>query len=145
MCVNACFDSRMGPTPPPEPPELAMRIACDTAARVQVDLSELVPGVRRRLRRSTGRRDWIETEAFALETLEGLWAGDLRESCVVALGDVHEGLLVQAAKVQEAIELVQQEGREAWISRAVMHELAGRLAWNVCDAEGTLVEIRAPG
>jgi len=135
----------MARTPPPQPPELAMRVACDTAARVQVDLFELVPGVRARLRRSAGRRDWIETEALAFDALEALWDGELRESCLVALADVHESLLLQAVKVQEAIELVEQEGREAWISRAVLHELAGRLAWNVCDAEGTLVEISAPG
>jgi hypothetical protein len=135
----------MGRTPPPEPPELAMRIACDTAARVQLDVSELVPSVRRRLRLSAGRRDWIETERLALEALSERWDVELRESCLLALIDVHEAALLQAAKVQEAIELVQQEGREAWISRAVMHELAGRLAWNVSEAEGTLVEIRAPG
>src|SRR5205807_2216953 len=84
-CGGACFHGRMPGTPPPTPPELAMRIACDTAVRVQVDLSELVPVVGLRLRRSAGRRDWIETEALALEALGQLWDGELRDSCLLAL------------------------------------------------------------
>ena len=122
-----------------------MRIACDTAVRVQIDLSALVPVVRLRLRRSPGRRDWIEAEALALEALGEVWDAELRDSCLLALADVHEAFLVQAVKVREAVELVEREEQEAWISRAVLHELAGRLAWNVCDAERALVETHASG
>jgi len=129
----------MESTPPPEPPELAMRIACDTAARVDVDLAALVPGVRRSLRRSAGRRDWIETESLALDALAELWDAELADSCRLALADVHDLSLVQTAKIAEAVEALEREGRDAWIAGAVLHDLAARLAWNVCDDEGLLV------
>jgi hypothetical protein len=127
-------------TLPPEPPELAMQIACDAAARVHFDLAGLVPIVAGRLRDSSGRRDWIETEALALEALGGLWDGELRECCARALADVHEVYLVQAATVDDARQVLEAEGRDAWIARALVFELAGRLAWNVLDGEGLLVE-----
>jgi hypothetical protein len=130
----------MGRTPPPEPPELAMRIACDAAARIDVDLPALVPAVQRQLWGSAGRRDWIETEAFALEALVVLWDGELRASCLGALAKVHEAYVQQAAGVLDAIQVFEDEGREAWIAGAILFELAGRLAWNVLDAEGMLVE-----
>lgn len=117
-----------------------MHIACETASRVAVDLSHMVAGVRRRLRRGGGRRDWIETDAFALDALVELWDSELRGSCALALADVHDLSLVQATRVAEAIHALEREGRDAWIARAVLHDLAARLAWNVCDEEGLLVE-----
>ncbi|HST26281.1 MAG TPA: hypothetical protein VLJ76_09830 [Gaiellaceae bacterium] len=132
----------MGPTPPPKPPELALRIACDTAARIDVDLAALVPAVRRSLRRSAGRRDWIETETLALDALDALvelWDAELAESCRLALTDVHDVSLVQTTKIAEASSALEGEGRDSWIAQAVLHDLAVRLAWNVCDEEGLLV------
>ena len=124
---------------PPKPPQLAERIAHDTASRVDVNLDSLVPGVVARLRESAGRRDWIEIEELSSDTLGELWDDGLRESCALALADVHEYALLQAARVQEAIALIAEEGRDAWIARAVLQALGGRLAWKVCDAEGLLV------
>jgi hypothetical protein len=128
----------METTAPPKPPQLAERIAHDTAFRVDVDLDALVPGVVERLRASAGRRDWIEIEELSIDALGELWDEELYESCALALADVHEYALLQAARVNEAIGLLAEEGRDAWIARAVLHALGGRLAWKVCDAEGLL-------
>jgi hypothetical protein len=123
---------------PPKPPQLAERIAHDTAVRVDVDLDALVPAVVERLRRSRGRRDWIEVEKWSIEALGDLWEDELRESCALALSDVHEYALLQATRVHEAIGLLADEGRDAWIAHAVLDAFGGRLAWKVCDAEGLL-------
>jgi hypothetical protein len=123
---------------PPKPPQLAKRIAHDTAIRVDVDLDALVAGVVERLRATGGRRDWIEIEELSVDALGELWDDELRESCALALADVHEYALLQAARVHEAIGLLAEEGRDAWIARAVLRALGGRLAWKVCDAEGLL-------
>ncbi len=128
----------METTAPPKPPQLAERIAHDTAIRVDVDLDSLVPGVVERLRASSGRREWIEIEELSIDALGELWDDELRESCAFALADVHEYALLQAARVHEAIGLLDEEGRDAWIVHAVLHALGGRLAWKVCDAEGLL-------
>ena len=128
----------METTAPPEPPQLAERIAHDAAIRVDVDLDALVPAVVERLRASAGRRDWIEIEELSIDALGELWDEELRESCALALADVNEYALLQAARVHEAIGLLAEEGRDAWIARAVLHALGGRLAWKVCDAEGLL-------
>ena len=117
-----------------------MRIACDAAARVDIDLEALAPGVAERLRASPGRRDWIGTEAFALDALGAIWEHELADSCAVALAAVHELSLVQAGSVEEAMWALADEGREAWIAGAITHELAGRLAWNVLDREGLLMQ-----
>jgi hypothetical protein len=117
-----------------------MQIARDAAGRVHFDVARLVPVVTGRLRNSSGRRDWIETEALALEALGGLWDGELRKCCARALADVHEAYLVQATTVEDARQVLEAEGRDAWISRALVFELAGRLAWNVLDGEGLLIE-----
>jgi hypothetical protein len=130
----------MARSEPPESPDLAMRIACDAASRVDVDLAALVSPVAQRLRTSSGRRDWIETEEFALEALGGLWDGELRERCARALADVHEAYVLQAATVDDARQALKAEGRDAWIAGAIVFELAGRLAWKVLDAEGLLFE-----
>lgn len=129
----------METTAPPEPPQLAERIAHDTAIRIDVDLDALVPTVVERVRASPGRRDWIEIEELSIDALGELWDEELRESCALALADVHEYALLQAARVHEAIGLLGEQGRDAWIARAVLHALGGRLAWKVCDAEGLLV------
>jgi hypothetical protein len=121
---------------PPKPPLLAERIAHDTAVRV--DLDALVPCVVERLRGSGGRRDWVVIEELSIEALGELWDGELCGSCALALVDVHEYALLQAGRVQEAIGLLEEEGRKAWIARAVLDALGGRLAWKVCDAEGLL-------
>jgi hypothetical protein len=123
---------------PPKPPQLAERIVHDTAIRVDVDLDALVPGVVERLHASAGRRDWIEIEELSIDALGGLWDDELCESCALALADVHEYALLQAARVYEAIGLLADEGQDAWIARAVLHALGSRLAWKVCDAEGLL-------
>jgi hypothetical protein len=124
---------------PPKPPQLAERIAHDTATRVDADLDSLVPGVVKRLRAGEASRDWIGIEELSIDALGGLWDDELRESCGLALADVHEYALLQAARVHEAIGLLAEEGRDAWIARAVLRALGGRLAWKVCDAEGLLV------
>jgi hypothetical protein len=128
-------------TPPPEPPELAMQIACDAAARLHFDVAGLVPVVAGRLRGDgAGRRGWIETEALALEALGGLWEGELHKRCAQALADVHGAYLVRVTTVDDARQALEAEGRDAWIAGALVFELAGRLAWNVLDAEGLLVD-----
>jgi hypothetical protein len=128
----------METTAPPKPPQLAQRIAHDTATRVDADLDSLVPGVVERLRTGEASRDWIGIEELSIDALVGLWDDELRESCALALADVHEYALLQAARVHEAIGLLTEEGQDAWIARAVLHALGGRLAWKVCDAEGLL-------
>jgi hypothetical protein len=119
-------------------PQLAERIAHDTAIRVDVDLDSLVPGVVGRLRAGEASRDWTRIEELAIDALAELWDDELAESCALALADVHEYALLQAARVREAIGLLAEEGSDAWIARAVLHALGGRLAWKVCDAEGLL-------
>ena len=97
-----------------------------------------MPVVVERLGTSEGRRDWIGIEALSIDVVGQLWDSELRQSCAHALAEVHELSLLQASHVQAAIGLLDEEGRDAWIARAVVHDLAGRLAWNVCDAEGLL-------
>jgi hypothetical protein len=128
----------METTARPKPPQLAERIAHDAAIRVDVDLDALVPGVVERLHASAGRRDWIEIEELSIDALGERWDDELRESCALALADVPSTPCSQAARVHEAVGLLAEEGRDAWIARAVLHALGGRLAWKVCDAEGLL-------
>jgi hypothetical protein len=123
---------------PPRPPELACRIACDAAGKIEIDLAPLRAIVTKRLEASTGRRDWIEAETFALEALDELWDGELRERCALALADVHEAYLVQAVRVHEAMQTLAAEGRHAWIATGVLHEFANQLAFGVLGGEGLL-------
>ena len=136
MCGIRCFDLQMAWTDPPKPPGLAERIACDVSFRIEVDSEALVPRVVERLRSSSGRRDRIETERHAREVLEDVWESELEERCARALGDVHERYVVQAARVLAEIGALEEVGREAWIARAVLYQLAVNLAFDVLDADG---------
>jgi hypothetical protein len=48
-------------------------------------------------------------------------------------------------RVTEAIEVLSEEGREAWIARSISHDFAERLAWDALDRLDLLTELPGPG
>jgi hypothetical protein len=128
----------MASTDIPKPPEIASRIACDVASRIEVDAAALVPVVVGRLKDRSGRKDWIQTEAAAREALEEVWETELASRCARALGDVHERYLVQAGRILNEIDALEEVGRDAWIAKAVLYQLGVHLTFDVLDAQGLL-------
>ncbi len=84
--------------------------------------------------------DLIEAERIAGEVVDDSW-GDMSGDCDRALADVHELYLVQAARVLEAQRDLHDNGAESWIARAVMHQQAFQLAWDVLEERGLLTEL----
>ena len=118
----------------------------DAAARVQIDLEPLLEKVVERVRESDHwnpvmAADEIADEVFADTSYDEA----LAEAYARALADVHEQYLAHALRVTEAIEVLLEEGREAWIARAISHDFAERLAWDALDRLDLLTELPGPG
>ena len=154
-----------------KPPQDAERIIFDVSGRVEVDRDRLRELVGERFVPGAYWHDLIEAERVAGEVVEdaleaammGRRRGDraslfyefnlddripkdhlLRRIdgfVTAALADVHELYLVQAARVLEAQQDLHDNGSESWIARAVMHQQAFQLAWDVLEEKGLLTEL----
>ena len=127
-----------------QPPPHAERIISDVAGQLDVDLSRLVPQVAAELSQHRPRGGLIEAETLAMAALEPLWESEIAVQCEAALAGAHVLGLEQAQYVLEARDDLGEHLRDSWIARAVMHDLAFRLAWDVLDAEGLLEELPLP-
>ena len=123
-----------------QPPEHAERIISDVASRIEVDRARLRELIGDRFVPGAYWHDLIEAERVAGEVVEDAW-DDISGDCDRALADVHELYLVQAARVLEAQEDLHDNGAESWIARAVMHQQAFQLAWDVLEEKGLLTEL----
>ncbi len=123
-----------------QPPEQAERIIFDVSSRVEVDRDRLQEQVGARFVPGAQWHDLMEAERVAGEVVGEAW-DDLSGDCDRALADVHELYLVQAARVLEAQADLHDNGSESWIARAVMHQHAFQLAWDVLEEKGLLTEL----
>ena len=123
-----------------QPPKDAERIILDVSSRIEVDRDRLRGLISARFEPGAGSNDLIEAERIAGEVLDDAW-GELTSDCDQALADVRELYLVQAARVLEAQEDLHDHGSESWIARAVMHQQAFQLAWDVLDEKDLLTEL----
>jgi hypothetical protein len=123
-----------------QPPQDAERIIFDVSSRVGFDRGRLRELVGARFVADAHRHDLIEAERIAGEVMDDAW-GDLSGECDRALAEVHELYLVQAARVLEAQNDLHDNGAESWIARAVMHQHAFQLAWDVLEEKGLLTEL----
>ncbi len=123
-----------------QPPQDAERIIFDVSSRVEVDRDRLRELVGDRFVSGAHWHDLIEAERVAGEVVADAW-DDISGDCDLALADVHELYLVQAARVLEAHEDLHDNGAESWIARAVMHQQAFQLAWDVLEEKGLLTEL----
>ncbi len=131
---TGCFDGGM------KPPQDAERIIFDVSSRVEVDRDRLRELVGDSFVPGAHWHDLIEAERVAGEVVDEAW-DDMSGECDRALADVHELYLVQAARVLEAQEDLHDNGSESWIARAVMHQQAFQLAWDVLEEKGLLTEL----
>ena len=122
------------------PPQDADRIISDVASRIEVDRARLGELIAERFVPGAYWHDLIEAERVAGEVVEDAW-DDISGDCDRALADVHELYLVHAARVLEAQEDLHDNGSESWIARAVMHQQAFQLAWDVLEEKGLLTEL----
>jgi hypothetical protein len=122
------------------PPQDADRIISDVASRIEVDRARLGELIAERFVPGAYWHDLIEAERVAGEVVEVAW-DDISGDCDRALADVHELYLVHAARVLEAQEDLHDNGSESWIARAVMHQQAFQLAWDVLEEKGLLTEL----
>jgi hypothetical protein len=129
-----CFDEVM------QPPKQAERIVFDVSSRIEVDRDRLRAVIGERFKADAEGNDLIEAERIASEVVDDAW-GELSLDCDQALADVRELYLVQAARVLEAQQDLHEHGAESWIARAVMHQQAFQLAWDVLDERGLLTEL----
>lgn len=129
---------------PSRPGATAERIVGDVAGRVDEDFAELGPGLADDVRASDHWHPLMEAERLATEAVRDRWQA-LEEACERALGDVHESYLVQASYVLEALEELRERGVESWIARALIHDRAFNLAWNVLDDLDLLNTLPEPG
>jgi hypothetical protein len=123
-----------------QPPEQAERIILDVSSRVEVDRDRLREVIGSRFVPGSHWHDLIEAERVAGEVVGEGW-DDLSGDCDRALADVHEQYLVQAARVLEAQTDLHDNGAASWIARAVMHQQAFQLAWDVLEEKGLLTEL----
>jgi hypothetical protein len=123
-----------------KPPKDAERIIFDVSSRVEVDRDRLCEQISARFEPGAHWNDLIEAERIAGEVVDDAW-GDMTGDCDQALADVRELYLVQAARVLEAQQDLHEHGSESWIARAVMHQQAFQLAWDVLDEKGLLTEL----
>ena len=123
-----------------QPPKHAERIAFDVSSRIEVDRDRFRAAIGARFEPDAEGNDLIEAERIASEVVDDAW-GELSLDCDQALADVRELYLVQAARVLEAQEELHERGAESWIARAVMHQQAFQLAWDVLDERGLLTEL----
>ena len=123
-----------------KPPQDADRIISDVASRIEVDRARLGELIAERFVPGAYWHDLIEAERVAGEVVEDAW-DDISGDCDRALADVHELYLVHAARVLEAQEDLHDNGAESWIARAVMHQQAFQLAWDVLEEKGLLTEL----
>jgi hypothetical protein len=118
-----------------------VRIACDAASRVRLDVDPLIARVAARLRETGHWNPMIAAEEIATDAVDDVWHEEsLADAYARALADVHEQYLAQAVRVTEAIEALEEEGREAWIARAISHQLAFQVAWDALDRLDLLTE-----
>jgi hypothetical protein len=126
---------------PPRPPELVSRIAEDARVRLHIEIDPLVDRVVARMGENDHWDELIHAEELAAEEIDRLWDDDeLRAAFAKALDEVHEDYLVQAIRVREAIEALHDDGRGAWIARAIAHPLAEWVAWKALESLDLLTE-----
>lgn len=123
-----------------EPPKDAERIIFDVSSRVELDHDLLRAQVSERFEPGAHWHDLIEAESVAGEVVLDAW-GEIAADCDRACANVRELYLVQAARVVEAQQDLHENGSESWIARAVMHQHAFELAWDVLDEKGLLTEL----
>ena len=123
-----------------QPPRDAERIVSDVCSRVAVDRDRLRALVGARFEPGAHWNDLIEAERIAGEVVADAW-GDLAADCEQALADVRELYLVQAARVLETQHDLQERGSDSWIAKAVAHDHALQIAWEVLDEHDLLTEL----
>lgn len=123
-----------------KPPPDGERIILDVAARVEVDHARLVKETDGRFVPGAHWHDLIEAERVAGEVVAEDW-GVIAHDCETALGDVHDEYLAQAASVLEATEDLRRNGADSWIAKAVMHQKAFHIAWDVLERNELLTEL----
>ena len=123
-----------------QPPKDAERIIFDVSSRVEIDRDRLRELISARFEPGAEWNDLIEAERIASEVVDDAW-GEMSLDCDQALADVRELYLVQAARVLEAQEDLHEHGSGSWIARALMHQQACQLAWDVLDEQGLLTEL----
>lgn len=124
-------------------PEHADRIVGDVCSKLEVDRNRLLGEVRVAFEPGAYWHDLIEAERVSGEVVADAWE-DIATDCQEALADVREQYLVQAARVIEAQNDLQDHGVESWIARAVIHDVAFGLAWDILDEQGLLTELDDP-
>jgi hypothetical protein len=120
----------------PKPPERAARIASEAAQRVQVDEESLRPAVRELMRTRPDDFIWIAAEESALSLLRDSWTDELSDEIVRALGAVHEQRLAEAESVLEALDDLEEHGRDSWAAKAVLANFAFNIAYDIVDEDG---------
>jgi hypothetical protein len=131
---------------PPKPPALASRIASDAEAYAEasIDDEQLVARVTAALRESDHWNPVIAADELAEDAVDDIWYDEnLAETYTRALENVHEDYLAQAMRVREAIQALEDDGREAWIARAISYRVASWVAWRALDEVGELQKLSA--
>jgi len=86
----------------------------------------------------------IAAEELASDAIDDVWyEKGLAEAYARALADVHEHYLAQAMRVIEAIGALEEEGRHSWVARAISHQFAFDVAWEVLDRLDLLTDCPA--
>lgn len=116
---------------PPYPPELASMIISGAAETVDLDLDPIKVELREKLRLPFDGIEWEHAERIAGDALRDYWAGQLEAQVARGLEQVHEELLVGAARCLEAADDLEREGIESWIGSAVLYRLAFDAAFDV--------------
>ena len=76
----------------------------------------------------------IAADEIAGDLVDGVWeAENLSQASARALAGVHEQYLEQAVCVTETARLLEQEGRGAWIARAISSRFASEVAWDALE------------
>jgi hypothetical protein len=121
------------------PPADAERILGDLCSSVRVDRDALLGRLRVAFEPGTHWHDLMEAERMATEIVADAW-GDIAADCDLALADLHERYLMQAARILEAQEDLAARGSESWVAGGVIHHQAFQLAWDILDEHGLLTE-----
>lgn len=118
---------------PPKPAELAMNIIFAVTGHVEFEIEPLRSDLLEKLEEPFDEYIWPHAERIVEDAIDSAWLPELLAQCERAAGKAHDEFLAMASRCLEAVEDLEQNGRDSWIAGAVRHHLAFETAWATLD------------